>query len=537
MQKGIQFPYFLKRSSPIYLSEVLISRNFIDEFPHGVMVFDSEAQILLYNQTMSRWFGKDENQALGKHIEDIFPTLPHLTERFRMKRLRAKKTALSFEMELPLHNEELARIRVWCCPVFNGQQLVTATLACFFQLPDKEDGGQIVCLENGFSRQHPLSNPYSDYLAYVSHELRNPINALACAVELLQKTSLSTEQQEYVETLRSCSATILSLTTGVLDLAKIESGQMELTNTCFNLHTLIHETLDIFTYITRQKGIDLRNEFFCDESLVVYGDGVKVRQILVNLLNNAIKFTEHGHVILYTCAESVTHQRIHIRFEVRDTGIGIAQSSLAKIFDAFSQVHSTKRDYGGTGLGLKICRSLTTLLGGSIGVNSEEGRGSTFFLNLPFDIVTTQSNIPQVASGSANEGYTRTNPARVLLVEDNELNRLVARRMLECLGFEVTEASNGKIALEILKGESRFSVILMDCELPELDGYSTTQELRASQIPALNSVPVVAMTAHALLGDREKCLSSGMNDYIVKPLSMMKLKSALDRWTLNTVQN
>jgi len=350
-------------------------------------------------------------------------------------------------------------------------------------------------------------------------------------VELLWDTPLTPEQRDYLKTLRESADYLMALLNDILDFSKIEAGKMVLEQIPVSLEELVTGTLALFYGRASEKGLALRAEWHEGAPRAVMGDPVRLRQILANFISNAIKFTHQGEVVV-----SVEPSRAFeegVRLAVRDTGVGIPEAKQAHLFEAFTQADSsTTRKYGGTGLGLAICKRLTELMGGQIGVQSRASEGSTFFVDLPLPVIQTEA-IHQASDscrGNEQEDLHALSGKRILLVEDNEVNRKVAIRLLEKLGVEVEVAVNGCEAVEKAAAQT-YDLILMDCQMPEMDGYEATRHIRQREAQrGSERVPIVALTAHALSGDREKCLAVGMDDYLSKPLKPDELKTTLLKW-------
>ncbi len=331
------------------------------------------------------------------------------------------------------------------------------------------------------------SSAKSEFLARMSHEIRTPMNGVMGMSELLQGTELSVRQRRLAETITRSATGLLEIINDILDFSKIEAGKLELEHVEFELREIIAETIEILALRARAKGLELRCEIAPTVPAAVRGDPLRLRQVLINLAGNAIKFTETGEVVMRVAALDTAGR---LRFEVSDTGIGIAAESQSQIFSAFTQADSfTTRKYGGTGLGLAICRQLVALMGGEIGVASEQARGSTFWFEIPLEPVASEVQpMPPARTATARLAATvmpapalpqRTPPAgpRILVVEDNAVNREVAAGMLENLGYQSESAVNGMLALEAI-AESAYAAVLMDCQMPVMDGLTATQEIR-----------------------------------------------------------
>ncbi|MEW6220989.1 MAG: PAS domain S-box protein, partial [Thermodesulfobacteriota bacterium] len=371
------------------------------------------------------------------------------------------------------------------------------------------------------------SRAKSELLANVSHEIRTPMNGILGMASLLLDAPLPEPQRRQAETILASGQALLAMLNDILDLSKIEAGRLELEEVPLDLARLVAEVAEMQAVPAREKGLSLRVEMDPQVPRQLRGDPVRLRQILQNLAANAVKFTEKGEVLLRSSLEQADAQGVQVRLAVVDSGIGIAPVDQARLFAPFTQADaSTSRRYGGTGLGLSIARRLARMMGGEIGLESTPGVGSTFWLTVRL----ARDDRPAEPAAPAGPPRPASWPGRrVLVVEDDATNQAVAQGFLARLGLEVDLAPDGRAALAALAARP-YHLVLMDCQMPEMDGYQATRLIRDPDSPVLDHrVPVVAMTAHAMPGDRERCLAAGMSDYIAKPLQQAELAAAVER--------
>ncbi|HUQ95216.1 MAG TPA: ATP-binding protein [Bryobacteraceae bacterium] len=389
-------------------------------------------------------------------------------------------------------------------------------------------------LAHAKDRAEVASRTKSVFLANMSHEIRTPLNGVLGMLTLLRDTPLSSEQQQRAQIAFDSAEALLRVLNDVLDFSKIEAGKLDIERIPFVLGDSIRRSLQGVRVSAENMGLHFAVEVDKSADAAFYGDPARLRQVLTNLAGNAIKFTQHGQVKVTITLESQSPHSAQVLFRISDTGIGIPVEAQARLFDPFTQADSsTTRRFGGTGLGLAICRELVLAMGGSIGVESAPDLGSTFWFRLPFARAGKDST-PARGPRLARTGVPPAAGSRglVLIVEDNLVNQKVAQRLVEKAGFGTYVVSNGRLAVEALELR-QFSLILMDCHMPEMDGYEATGLIRRNEDN--RRTPIIAMTANAMKGDRERCLDAGMDDYLTKPVREDELKTVLDRWAPHAV--
>lgn len=371
-----------------------------------------------------------------------------------------------------------------------------------------------------------------NFMANMSHEIRTPMNAILGFTHLLQQKQLDKDAREFTDAIQKSGEGLLNIINDILDSSKIEAGMMRIESAPFNIHQLMDSVRVMFNEKIKEKRLDFIIQIGDDVPELLTGDSMRLTQILVNLIGNAIKFTAEGFITVTIINKGIQDNTVHVAFTITDTGIGIEQNNLTNIFDRFHQAEdSTTRRYGGTGLGLSIVKELVLLQNGSITAESEPGKGTTFFIDIPYKL--------SVLNDVAFQTIPRISPAihlpgayNILVAEDNSINQTLMRHLLKGWGFSFDIVANGNEALNQLS-EKKYDLVLMDIQMPEMDGYTATRHIRSE---LKMDIPIIAMTAHALRGEKEKCLASGMNDYISKPIDATLLLEILSKFSSSVTE-
>ncbi|KAJ3033765.1 hypothetical protein HDV00_005841 [Rhizophlyctis rosea] len=375
-------------------------------------------------------------------------------------------------------------------------------------------------LEAARKQADAASAAKSAFLATMTHEIRTPLNGIIGLGAILAESPLNADQKDLVASIRECSDGLLIIVNDVLDFSKIEAGKMELEDTPFNISQCIRTALYPLTLRALEKGIYLNHEIQQGTPTMLVGDVTRLKQILINLVGNSIKFTAEGGVTVKVLSRQVVQKRWELRFDITDTGIGIPEDSLHMLFQSFTQVDSTiTRRYGGTGLGLAITKKLVQMMGGTIGVESEMGKGSTFYFTLKFDAAEVPAPKADETTADALKDFAILYPMKILMAEDNMVNQKLAIRMMSKLGYQMDIANNGEEAYNMVKAENSYELVFMDMQMPIMGGIEATEKIRHD--PEITKQPfIIALTANAMDTDRQKCIAAGMNAHVSKPVKM-----------------
>lgn len=514
--------------------ERLMLRTLVDNLPDFIYAKDANCRFLLANASVARHMGTTPEKLIGKTDYDFFP--PDLAEAYAEDERRVMRSGEA------LINREEAGLDA----TGNAMTILTT------KVPLRDEQGRVVGvlgigrditarvkveaeIRAAHEAAEAANRAKSAFLANMSHEIRTPMNGVLGMAELLLESRLDPEQRDCAETIRESGKSLLTIINDILDFSKVEAGKLELESIDMDVRGAVDECARLLAIQAHAKGLEI--EVSCDPELpeVVRGDPNRLRQILLNLGGNAVKFTSKGSIGISMGVMQTFAQDVLVRFEVRDSGIGIPEDRLESLFKPFTQVDaSTTRRFGGTGLGLSIVRRLVELMHGTCGVESEPGVGSRFWFTARFGRAVAMQSDAEVSVDAtaakveaALSAQTAVPRRRLLMAEDNVVNQRVAARMLEKFGYLVDVVSDGREAVAAWSRGS-YDAILMDCQMPEMDGYAATREIRRQENGAAR-VPIIALTAHAIKGADEECFAAGMDHYITKPIDRDELRECLER--------
>lgn len=492
-----------------YVKKGLFYKSVVEDGSDIIFVVDYQGKILYHNTSVEETLGHKPKSLFGKNFFDFI--LPETLNTFKVKyKLSTKKTYQeSVEFQFLCKDKSYKYLEFNSINLKQKENIEGLILDCRDITQRKKDAEELLRAQK----------TKDQFLANISHEIRTPINGIAGMATLLSQSPNREEQITYLNAIKSASENLKVIINDILDLASIESGKLKFERIGFSLKDVLASLVNMFEVQAREKGISISSQLTKDADKILIGDPVRLNQILINLISNALKFTHTGAIKLSCTVESQERTKCSMRFDVTDTGIGIPTDKLSTIFESFSQADaSVTRKYGGTGLGLTIVKQLVDLQEGTITVISEEDKGSLFSVIIPYQIGSSKDITEISNQARKSKSYRKSlKNLHVLLVEDNDINRLYAINILKTWDCSIETAENGYVALEKIKS-AVFDVVLMDIQMPVMDGFEATKAIRSGE-PPKSEVPIIALTANATRKDIEKCLAAGMNDCVPKPFT------------------
>lgn len=489
-------------------------RLLVDQLGDAIYLSSTDGYFEGFNRAMNELFGYSYQELRQLRVQDIYAREADRTP--LIQQLRERGEVRDYEVKLKKKNGEFMD-----CLITSSLRLDEENRIIGYQgiIRDITLRKKAMSLQQEKDLAERANRFKAEFLANMSHEIRTPLNAINGIVQLMQGTPLNPKQREYMEAISTSGESLLHIINEILDFSKIEAGRMELEKHPFSIRKNVESLIATIRFKAEEKGLDLVLDMADDIPETLLGDGLRLNQILLNLVSNAIKFTAEGEVRVTTRLIDIIGAQARIFFSVKDTGIGIESEHLETIFDSFTQAATdTTRLYGGTGLGLAIVKKLVEILNGAIMVKSKLGEGSEFIFEVEMEVADAQN----ATEAPEKEGRTlkvKDLEARLLLAEDHPLNQLVTTEMLKGKwpSLEIEVAENGKQAIAMLE-DKHYDLVLMDVQMPEMDGHTATRYIRSSMPAPTNELPILAFTAYATSGEAEKCLQAGMNDYVSKPV-------------------
>jgi PAS domain S-box-containing protein len=495
-------------------------RNIMENMELGLLEVDVEGIITNAYPKFCKLSGYSKDELIGLNAEQTLLPANFTSQMKAQEEHRKNGQSGVYEVQLKRKNGTLIWVIISGAPYYDQEGKLAGTVGIHLDITDRKAVEQK--LEDAIIVAKSSIKSKEQFMANMSHEIRTPMNAIIGMSELLQKSELQEKQKNYVNAISTSADNLLMIVNDILDFSKIESGKLSLELIPCDISKVLRNTIKTIELKAEEKGLSLLSDFDFDHSFYLI-DPTRLSQILINLLSNAVKFTSNGFVNIKCSVIEAESNVDRLKFEVSDSGIGIRKDKLSTIFESFIQAEeSTTRKYGGTGLGLAISKQLVDLMGGELTVESEFGKGSSF----SFEVTVQRTESEEMEVGIKKLDPDLVRNLRVLLVEDNDINRFMAITILEAWGCDISTATNGQEAIDLLD-RCTFDIVLMDVRMPVMDGIRATEFIRKER---RNKVPIIALTANALKGDNESCLKAGMNDYISKPFQQEELLAVLIKY-------
>jgi len=511
----------------VAIADIRNLRLITDSIPAMISYVDANQIYRFHNSAYETFFGRTSDNVVGLSMSELLGRTHYDKIRPYLERALGGEE-VTFENRTLRHDEE-RMMKVSYTPDINASGQVQGIVILADDVTEllelQNERNRLLVEQNAAVESDRLK---SQFLANMSHEIRTPLNAVVGLSTLLKATDLNEKQSTYCEALVNSSKSLLTVINDILDFSKIGAGKLDFEENNFSLKEVLDESYAPFFNINQSETIRFVSHLDPNLTDLLCGDAGRVRQILINLLGNAFKFTSRGEIKLEVSVLDRSLSTMTILFEVTDSGIGMSPASLTKIFEAFTQADlSTTRRFGGTGLGLTICKHLIECMSGEIGCRSQEGVGSTFWFKIPFKL--PRGDFGPVPLALPRPLKPLLTPAVALIVEDSEINQIVLQNFLDICGLATDIASNGLDAVEAIDCK-HYDIVFMDCQMPVMDGFEASRRIRMAEDGTDQRVPIIAFTASAMEGDRERCLASGMDDYLAKPIQMEALEKILLRW-------
>jgi PAS domain S-box-containing protein len=501
--------------------------------PCGYHSLDGDARIVAMNDTELNWLGYTREEVVGKlYIYDLLEEQTAKSVRESFPGFKKRGYVKERRLTMRAKNGRTFPVVLNSIAIYDNEGNYVSSRSTVYDITEQQKAES--ALKEAKQQAIESAHVKEQFLANMSHEIRTPINSVIGFTNLLQKTPLSEEQGQFVSLIQSASENLLTIINDILDISKIEAGMLRIEKNPFSLRGLCNSIETMFYHKAREKNLSF--SIYIQDNIpdTLTGDAVRLTQIMVNLISNAIKFTQKGGITINITSIEQTNEQARLRFSVKDSGIGIPADKLDAIFERFQQGETdTTRKYGGTGLGLSIVKNLIQIQGGAITVHSEPAKGTEFIFEIAYSLVPVGTTIPSVLPENSEIGPGAFPDAKILVVEDNAMNQLLIKYTFQSWKVNFELADNGEKAIEWLQRD-RFDLVLLDIQMPLMDGYATSQAIRKE---LKSDIPIIAMTAHALAGEREKCLSYGMNDYISKPIHEKELFTLLKRYLDDGMNN